>query len=154
VISEQDALAKKMSRTVLAVDDDSSVLLTLKALLAPFGFQIHSYNDPEKALNDFKPDFYDLLILDVNMPKLNGFELYRLIRKIDATVKACFLTGLDDFSDFVSFKKEVHPKLNEIYFVKKPVTGEDLLERIDYMTSSHDINYTTYDGRRKAHLMM
>jgi hypothetical protein len=54
----------------------------------------------------------------------------------------------------VSFKKEVHPKLNEIYFVKKPVTGEDLLERIDYMTSSHDINYTTYDGRRKAHLMM
>jgi two-component system response regulator ChvI len=148
--SEGEVSHMKKNRMFLAVDDDPSVLLTLKALLTPFGFHIDLYEDAEKVLNDFRPNIYDLLILDVKMPKMNGFKLYELIKRIDNSVKACFLTGLDDFSDYVAYKKEVHPKLNEIYFVQKPVTGEDLLERIDYMMRPHDIDYTTQNGRNKT----
>jgi two-component system, OmpR family, response regulator ChvI len=90
------------------------------------------------------------LILDIKMPKINGFKLYQLIKRTDNNVKACFLTGLDDLSDYIAYKKEIHPKLNEIYFVQKPVTGEDLLERIDYMMRPHDIDYTAQNGRNKT----
>jgi DNA-binding response OmpR family regulator len=140
------------NRRIMAVDDDPSVLLTLKALLLPFGFHVDLNEDAERALDDFRPDTYHLLILDVMMPKMSGFELYRLIKKIDGKVKACFLTGLDDFSEYGAYKKEIFPKLNERYFVRKPVTGEDLLERVDYMIQLHDIDYTTEKGRNRVHL--
>ena len=140
----------KKNRRLMVVDDDPSVLLMLKAFLMPFGFHIDFYEEAKNALDNFRPNSYDLLILDVKMPKMSGFELYRLIKKIDGTVKACFLSGLDDFSEYVSYKKDVFPKLNERYFVQKPVTGEDLLERIDYMTQAHDTDYTTEKGRNRV----
>ena len=123
-------------RKFLAVDDDPSVLLTLKALLSPFGFHVDLYQDPENALHDFRRGVYDLLILDVSMPKMSGFELYRQLKKVDNDVRVCFLTAMDDFSGFQEYRKEISPKVNERYFVPKPVSGEDLLERIRFMTST------------------
>ena len=134
------------------VDDDSSILLTLKALLRPLGFQIDLYYDAEKALDSFKANTYQLLFLDVKMPKMSGFQLYHHIKEIDEAVKVCFLTGLDDFSEYAAHKTEISPKLNERYFVQKPVTGEDLLERIDFMTQAHHVDYTTENGRNDVHL--
>lgn len=149
---ESEPSIVRNNRRFMAVDDDPSVLLTLKALLEPFGFHVDLYDDAEKALNSFRANTYHLLILDVKMPKMSGFELYHFIKEIDGVVKVCFLTGLDDFSDYAAHKKEVFPKSNERYFVQKPVTGEDLLERIDYMTQAHDIDYTTEEGRNRIHL--
>lgn len=140
-------------RSLMVVDDDPSVLLTLKSFLVPAGFNVELYEEAEKAIDSFIAAKYILLILDVKMPKMNGFELYHLIRKIDPTVKACFLTGLDDFSEFKAFKKEIVPKFNERFFIQKPITREDFLERIGYMTETHDIDYTTEKGRSRANLL-
>jgi len=68
-------------------------LLTFANALEGNGFVVDTFDDPLLALQDFRKDFYDLLILDIRMKKMNGFELYDEIRKIDDKVKVCFLTA-------------------------------------------------------------
>ena len=57
------------------------------------GFEIDSYNDPLLALSNFKPDLYGLALLDIRMPKMNGFELYKKIKDIDNIIQVCFITA-------------------------------------------------------------
>src|ERR671926_2012073 len=80
-------------KTVLIVDDEPDVNLALKITLEENGFEVDAFDDPVTALDHFKKGVYDLLILDIKMPKMHGFELYREIRKIDSQVKICFLTA-------------------------------------------------------------
>jgi DNA-binding response OmpR family regulator len=87
------------------------------------------------ALENFKPDLYDLLILDIKMPKMNGFELYQEIKKIDTKVKTMFLTALTEMQEYEVFRKEVFPKLGERYFVPKPIENEDLIKRVNKILS-------------------
>lgn len=84
-----EPMQKKLTRNVtkiLLVDDDPDVATTFKAILQDVGFIVNAYEDPLVALSDFKPCFYDLIILDIKMPKLNGFELYTEIQKRDGFV--------------------------------------------------------------------
>src|SRR6476619_2101524 len=79
-------------KKILVVDDEPDVNLTLKVTLEDKGFIADTFDDPLLALQNFRAgQSYDLLILDVKMPKMNGFELYREIRKINDKVKVCFL---------------------------------------------------------------
>jgi two-component system, OmpR family, response regulator ChvI len=94
-------------------------------------FQVDSFNDPVAAFNNFKAGFYDLLILDIKMPKMNGFQLYREIKNIDDKVKVCFLTALSEMHDYEEFKREVFPKAGERYFIQKPVENQTLLKRLN-----------------------
>lgn len=82
----------KTSSKLMAVDDDFDITFTLKMSLEPRGYSVDVYNDPTKALVNFRPDYYDLLLLDVRMPKMNGFELCQQINKIDRKAKVCFFT--------------------------------------------------------------
>jgi chemotaxis response regulator CheB len=59
------------------------------------GLKVNTFNDPQLPLSEFKEGAYDLVILDYKMPKMNGFELYRKIRKMDKKVRVCFLTAFD-----------------------------------------------------------
>jgi PleD family two-component response regulator len=77
---------------ILIVDDDPDITLSFSIGLEDDGFEVDAYNDPLDALLDFKPSFYDLL-LDINMPKMNGFELCTKILEIDLNVKICFITA-------------------------------------------------------------
>jgi two-component SAPR family response regulator len=61
------------------------------------GFEVDSYNDPLLALSSFKPNFYGLALLDIRMPKMNGFELYKEIKDIDNKIEACFITAFEDY---------------------------------------------------------
>ena len=151
--TESNPSMRNYDRPVMIVDDDPGVLITLKTFLVPAGFNVELYEEAEKALDNFVATKYILLILDVKMPKMSGFELYHLIRKLDPAVKACFLTGLDDFTEFNAFKKEIVPKFNERFYVQKPIAREDFLERISYMTETHNIDYTTEKGRSRANLL-
>jgi DNA-binding response OmpR family regulator len=116
---------------ILVVDDEVDITLSIKTVLEGDQFQVDSFNDPVSAFNSFKAGFYDLLILDIKMPKMNGFQLYREIRNIDDKVKVCFLTALSEMHDYEEFKREVFPKAGERYFIQKPVENQTLLKRLN-----------------------
>ena len=115
---------------ILIVDDESDITTALKMYLEIQGFQVDAFTDPVYALAQFKAGFYQLLILDIKMPEMNGFELYIEIKKKDNTVKVFFLTALSEMHDYDAFKKEVFPKEGERYFIAKPIENEEILTRI------------------------
>ncbi|MFL6453330.1 MAG: response regulator [Nitrososphaeraceae archaeon] len=84
-------------------------------------------SNPIDALASFKPSFYDLLLVDINMPKMNGFELYKRILEIDLNVKICFITAGDTTIDGL---REVYPTLSTGCFIKKPISISDLVKRL------------------------
>jgi DNA-binding response OmpR family regulator len=121
---------KKKKKKVMIVDDELDLSLLLKTLLEENNFRVDWYTDPVLALNKFKRNFYDLLLLDIKMPKMNGFELYRELKKIEKRVKVCFLTALTELYEYDKFKEEVSPKEDERYFIAKPIENEDLIKRV------------------------
>jgi CheY-like chemotaxis protein len=112
---------------ILIVDDDPDITLSFSIGLEDGGFEVYTYNDPLDALSNFKPGFYDLLLVDINMPKMNGFELCTKILEIDLNVKICFITAGDINIDGL---REVYPALSTGCFIKKPVTISDLVKRL------------------------
>jgi DNA-binding NtrC family response regulator len=81
-------------RRILAVDDDSDITLTVKVGLEDSGlFEVDTFNDPELALSSFRPGLYDLVLVDMRMPKMFGHELYDKMKKIDGKLKECFMTA-------------------------------------------------------------
>jgi len=116
---------------ILIVDDESDITTALKMYLEIQGFRVDAFTDPVYALAQFKAGFYKLLILDIKMPEMNGFELYTEIKKRDNTIKVFFLTALSEMHDYDAFKKEVFPKEGERYFIAKPIENEEILKRIN-----------------------
>ena len=88
---------------------------------------MYAYTDPLEALFAFKPHFYDLLLVDINMPKMNGFELCNRILKIDINVRICFITAGDTNIEAL---REMYPTLSIGCFIKKPVTIDYLAKRL------------------------
>jgi DNA-binding response OmpR family regulator len=112
----------------MAVDDEADITFTLKKELEQSGFSVDVFNDPIEALSNFKPDYYDLILLDIGMPQMNGFELYQEIKKKDKDVKTCFVTAYDVY--FESLKKQF-PNLNVGCYIRKPIDMDDLVKRIN-----------------------
>ena len=117
----------------MIVDDDQDVTLTLQAILQESGFEVVLFNDPLLALQHFKPRYYDLVILDIKMPRMNGFELFQQIRRKDNQVKVCFLTAVSDLEEYEQYRKGAYPKLGERRFIAKPVSNDDLMRRVNEM---------------------
>jgi DNA-binding response OmpR family regulator len=105
--------------------------LTLKVVLEGNGFKVDTFVDPTLALQNFKSSRYDLLILDVKMPVMNGFQLYTQLKKIDLNITALFLTALIELQEYDAFKREVFPKKGERQFIQKPIENEEMLVRIN-----------------------
>jgi DNA-binding response OmpR family regulator len=112
---------------ILLVDDEPDVTLTLKKGLEENGFSVDAFNDPRIALSKFKAAFYDLLLLDIKMADLNGFQLYQEVKKKDKDAKVCFITAYEVYYDRL---KEDYPTLNVGCFIKKPVETEELVKKI------------------------
>jgi CheY-like chemotaxis protein len=118
-------------KRIMIVDANDDVNLTFKIVLSESDrrLRVHSFNDPLVALREFKPDFYHLVIIDILMPKMNGFEIYDKLRKLDSKVKICFMTtGSEIF--LKEFIKEALPELDPNCFIRKPIANEDLLKRV------------------------
>jgi DNA-binding response OmpR family regulator len=122
-------------RRLLIVDDEPDITLTLRTILEQNGFEVVSFNNPLLALQSFKPRYYELVILDSRMPDMNGFELYREIKRKDNRVKVCFLTAVSEFIEYEQYKKETYPKMGEGYFIAKPVSNDELIRRVNEMLS-------------------
>jgi len=117
-----------MSRRILVIDDEVDVNIALREVLELNGFTVDSYEDPFIALRKFRPHFYDLLILDIKMPEMNGFVLYREIKKLDDSVKVCFLTAGEIYD--VAYSDTIS-SIPANCFIRKPVTNKELLKRIN-----------------------
>jgi DNA-binding response OmpR family regulator len=76
------------------------------------GFNVDAFTDPILALSNFKPNYYSLVILDINMPKMNGYDLYKEIRKLDNKVKICFLTASELYNE--NLRRQTKEILNEV----------------------------------------
>jgi DNA-binding response OmpR family regulator len=114
------------SSRLLLVDDEPDVIFTFKKGLEAHGFVVDAFNDPVLALSKFKPGIYGLLLLDVKMPRINGFELYEKIKKIDSEVKACFITAHEVYYESL---KEIFPTMDLDCYVK-PIEIEDLVSHV------------------------
>ena len=112
---------------ILIVDDEPDVNLAVRIVLEDNNFIVDSFNDPVVALENFKANFYDMVILDIKMPKKDGYELYDQIKKKDDNVKVCFLTAGD-----INFRsiKEIFPALDENQFIKKPIENKELIKKV------------------------
>ena len=120
-----------MTKRILLIDDEPDITFTIKDILEDNGFQVESFNDPILALNYYKVNFYALVILDIKMPKMDGFELYNKIREKDPKVKICFLTAITKFNEeFRKIRLALGKTINEDYFIQKPVEMEDLLKKL------------------------
>jgi two-component system, OmpR family, response regulator ChvI len=111
------------------VDDEPDITISFSLALEDTGlFEVETYNDPEEALSNFKSNSYDLVLMDIKMPKMNGFELYDRIKNLDGKVKVCFISAFDPYSDelrdqFLSLKIEC--------FIPKPILVKELIKRIE-----------------------
>jgi len=118
-------------KKILLVDDEPDVLYTIKNILEDNGFQVDTFYDPIISLKFYKSSYYNLVILDIKMPKMDGFELYTKIREKDPKVKICFLTAIAMFNEeFRKIRLVLGKTINEDYFIQKPVEMEDLLKKL------------------------
>jgi len=109
---------------VLIVDDEIDIAFSLRMCLEQSGLTVDSFNEPEAALFNFKAGKYDIALIDIKMPQMNGFDLYAKLRKIDDKVKYCFMTAYEGY--YETLKKD-HPTLNVECFMTKPIQLGDLI---------------------------
>ncbi len=109
----------------MIVDDEPDITIAFKIGLEDNGFVVDAFNDPEVATSNFKCDLYDLLLLDIKMPKLNGIEFYYRMKELDKKVKVCFITASEIYY-YEQITKEILDKLGVKYLFRKPIKLDDL----------------------------
>ena len=129
IVIKQD---QQFWKRILIVDDNEDVTMTFKAGIEDNAennkrIEVYTSNNPVVALSEFKPNFYDLLLVDINMPNMNGFELCEKIFAIDINVRVCYMS-----SDEINREalREIYPSLSLGCFMRKPVTIDYLVKRI------------------------
>jgi CheY-like chemotaxis protein len=122
-------------KRILIIDDDADVTLTFKAVIEDSNnndvdvkrIEVYTSNDPVASLSEFKPNFYDLLLVDINMPRMNGFELCEKILAIDINVRVCLMSNGEINREAL---REIYPTRQEGCFIRKPVNIDYLVKRI------------------------
>jgi DNA-binding response OmpR family regulator len=102
-----------------------------KMALEHYGFEVNTFNDPQEALSKYEPGSYDLVILDIKMPKMDGFKLYHEIKKKDNNANVCFLTASELY--YEEFRKKEYCALDKNLFIRKPIDNEELVREIQKM---------------------
>jgi PleD family two-component response regulator len=133
-LEQIDNTSIKNKRVMLVEDEDDIVMLFEMILGSDAELKIDSFTEPFAALNNFISGLYDLIMIDVTMPKMNGFELYYKIRKLDDKVKVCFLTAGEMYDEEI--RKETFPELDTNCFIRKPIANQDLIQRVKDILNS------------------
>jgi two-component system, OmpR family, response regulator ChvI len=131
---EKEKKEEGVKKRILIVDDEVDITLSFSLALEDSGlFEVETSNDPLVALSNYRPNYYDLLLLDIRMPAMNGFELYDKIKKLDNKVKVCFISAYDvDYNAL----REQFPSLEIDCLlprgvIRKPIQIAKLIERIE-----------------------
>jgi DNA-binding response OmpR family regulator len=120
-------------KRIAVVDDEPDITTIFKKGLERHGFAVDTFNDPQAALASFKPSYYDLMIIDIRMPRINGFDLYRELKKRDNSVRVCFLTAFEIY--YEEFRK-LFPTIDVKAFIRKPVSISNLVNQIHAIIAS------------------
>jgi DNA-binding response OmpR family regulator len=117
---------------ILIVDDEPDITLAFRQALRNKGFEkVETVNDPVLALRNFRAGSYDLLIIDIVMPEMDGFSLFEEIRKIDNKVKVCFITAFEMNYQALRAVFPAATASDDIgCFIRKPVDMDELVKRI------------------------
>ena len=125
-------------KRVLIVDDDPDVTLTFKVGLEEYHhyyyhddkrkFEVYAYNNPIAAVREFKPNYYDILLTDIYMPQINGFQLSEKILELDVNLRVCFMSSAELNIEAL---REIYPKARSIgWFIEKPFSIHYLAKRL------------------------
>src|SRR5918999_6405934 len=106
-------------KRIMAVDDEADLTMLCSLALEYHGFKVDTFTDSQEALSKYKPDYYDLVILDIKMPKMDGFQLYDEIKKKDHKAKVCFLTASELY--YEEFRKREYSAIDKNLFIRKPI---------------------------------
>jgi DNA-binding response OmpR family regulator len=128
-------LSSNNKKRVMVVDDEPDITFTLQAGLEDGGFDVDAFTDPELALSNFKPGLYDLVLIDIMMPKMDGFVLYERLKTVEPDVKVCFLTAGEMYREEI--REVEHSALNKDPFLHKPISTDDLIREINNKINSN-----------------
>ena len=121
-----------MNKKIFLVEDEQDITAVFNMVLEEGGYEVDSFIDPVLALKNFRAGSYDLVVLDIKMPEMDGFELRRRIKKIDNDVKVCFITASELYHE--EFRKELKLEeeltLDRDLFLRKPIQNEELVTEI------------------------
>lgn len=120
----------------MAIDDEPDITLMLKLGLEDGGFDVDAFSDPELALFSFRPGLYDLVLIDIMMPKMDGFALYEQLKKVDPGVRVCFLTASEMYHE--ENRGIEHCALNKDLFLQKPISTNDLIMEVNRKINSNN----------------
>jgi two-component system catabolic regulation response regulator CreB/two-component system response regulator ChvI len=132
---DETSISKKERfwKRILIIDDDADITTTFKMGIEDGNsdtndkrIEVHTYNDPTAALSEFQPNFFDLLLVDINMPHMNGFQICEKILELDINVRDCFMSSGEINREAL---REIYP-VSLGCFIKKPVNMDYLIERI------------------------
>ena len=130
--------SQNTKKRILVVDNERDITTTLQFGLEDGGFNVDAFNDPSLVSKSFKPNFYDLVLIDIVMPNMDGFELYERLKKIDPDVNVCFLTASEMYHE--EFRKAEQCALDKDLFLQKPISNDDLIMEINRKMSLHNSN--------------
>jgi CheY-like chemotaxis protein len=120
-------------KRILIIDDEEKSYLSLRTVLENNGLKVDSSNNPHEALKNFSSGLYDLVLVDIIMPEMNGFELYRRLRIIDNKVKVFFLAS--GRVNYAMVREELSPESDSNYIIRKPIENEDLIELLNIIVN-------------------
>ena len=126
VLRDQTAISGKR---VLVVDDEPDICMVYQIALEDAGYECISYTDPIKALQEFRSNYYNLILLDIKMPALNGFELCKKIRQVDKTLHIIFITASEEY--YERFRTQHYPELGKINYIQKPIGNDELVQIVN-----------------------
>jgi two-component system, OmpR family, response regulator ChvI len=128
--NDENSNLKNKTKKIMLVDDEADILWLFKMILeSDARLKVDAFLDPIIALENFRPGLYDLLLIDIAMPKMNGFELYDKIRKLDKKVKVSFVTASEMF--YEEIRMEAFPELDTTTcFIRKPIANPDLIQQV------------------------
>jgi DNA-binding response OmpR family regulator len=126
-------LPQQGRKKIMVVDDEPDLTMLCSLALEYYGFKVDAFTDPQEALSNYKPGYYDLVILDIKMPKMDGFQLYDEIKKEDEKAKICFLTASELY--YEEFRKREYNAIDKNLFLRKPIENEELINQVNRIIS-------------------
>jgi DNA-binding response OmpR family regulator len=126
--------SRNKKKRILLVDDEPDICMIYQIVLEYAGYECIPYTAPVKSLQEFRPNYYDLILLDIVMPVLNGFALCKKIREVDKTIHIVFIIASEAY--YEKFRKQHFPELAKINYIQKPIGNEELVRLVDMIIAN------------------